>query len=274
MNHLIAKLKNTGDESIYKKILSESEIYRLPDETSQFIEFNPDCKIDEDEWFGIKNFSDKIYCIDFLKKEFNSIEYDPLGRQEVDHVDYICSYQNRNEYHFQRLFKKQRINRKFITIGDKFQITEQQLIIINEHADAIYLKSWDTLLFKSFNKIVGIFNGIDELYRQADDAEIETFLKQDFIHLDDKFSVDKVKKMNRRRIAIAIDTLKGFKIKEKKAIMNYIKEYCPKLETQDDSFVIRSDEELKLLLYGIEQRYYTTPVTNERRLANSVINIQ
>ena len=30
------------------------------------------------------------------------------------------------------------------------------------------------------------------------------------------------------------------------------------------------EDDLKYLLWGIEQRYYTTPVTNENRVANSV----
>ncbi|EFA5442641.1 ATP F0F1 synthase synthase, partial [Escherichia coli] len=35
-------------------------------------------------------------------------------------------------------------------------------------------------------------------------------------------------------------------------------------------FEISCDEELKLLLYGIEERYYTTRFGNEKRLANSI----
>ena len=36
-------------------------------------------------------------------------------------------------------------------------------------------------------------------------------------------------------------------------------------------FAVNSEDELKLLLYGIEQRFYTTLVGGERRIANSVI---
>ena len=34
-----------------------------------------------------------------------------------------------------------------------------------------------------------------------------------------------------------------------------------------------SEKELKELIYGIEQRYYTTEIGNEKRLANSVIKL-
>ena len=36
---------------------------------------------------------------------------------------------------------------------------------------------------------------------------------------------------------------------------------------------IGSEENLKQLMYGIEQRYYTTPIGNEKRLANSITTI-
>lgn len=54
-------------------------------------------------------------------------------------------------------------------------------------------------------------------------------------------------------------------------IFSYIGEYCPSLKTPDNKFAVNSEDELKLLLYGIEQRFYTTLVGGERRLANSVI---
>ena len=31
---------------------------------------------------------------------------------------------------------------------------------------------------------------------------------------------------------------------------------------------------MKYLLWGIEQRYYTTPITKEKRVANSVMKIE
>ncbi len=42
----------------------------------------------------------------------------------------------------------------------------------------------------------------------------------------------------------------------------------------DKSFNIGSEENLKQLMYRIEQRYYTTPIGNEKRLANSITTIE
>ena len=45
------------------------------------------------------------------------------------------------------------------------------------------------------------------------------------------------------------------------------------MKVSENSFEVGSENELKMLLYGIEQRFYTTPVGGEKRLANSVITL-
>jgi hypothetical protein len=63
---------------------------------------------------------------------------------------------------------------------------------------------------------------------------------------------------------------------QKDLMLSYVHRYCDKKLTFDGinkKFEIKSDEELKLLLYGIEQRFYTTALSNQKRLANSVIDL-
>lgn len=38
--------------------------------------------------------------------------------------------------------------------------------------------------------------------------------------------------------------------------------------------MITSEESLKLLLYGIEERFYTTAIGHKKRIANSVVALQ
>ena len=54
----------------------------------------------------------------------------------------------------------------------------------------------------------------------------------------------------------------------------YIAEYCPDLKREDSAFSVGNEEELKLLTWGIQQRFYTTPVGNERRIASAVITME
>ena len=74
---------------------------------------------------------------------------------------------------------------------------------------------------------------------------------------------------------MAMATLAIFSQAQKQTIFNYIKEYCEDLnfDETDKNFTISNDEDLKKLLYGIEQRYYTTLLGGEKRLANSITTL-
>lgn len=270
MNHLIAKIKLTG----YKKMISGDTLFELPNNLDSYVEYSADHNLDEDSWFGIEEFSKKSYCLDFLKITFNSAEYDTLQKIEASKLDFICSYQNNNEYYFQKVTKSQIVNKKILHLGDALRYEENsKIIVINTIPDAIYLKEQDILYFKKLPTISSIFKGIDILYREATKAETINFLKSEFIQLEDNFSENKVGKANRHRIGMALDTLNRFEEEQRGTVKVYIKDYCPDLEYNNGAFKIKSNEELKKLLYGIEQRYYTTPVGNEQRCANSIIRI-
>ncbi|MEH7131411.1 hypothetical protein V7103_24885, partial [Neobacillus drentensis] len=77
MNHLVAKTKGR-EEKIYK-ILSDQFVFELPNDLDNPKNYNSDYKLEDDEWFHIPNFSNEDYCIDFLKKEFISTDYDQIG---------------------------------------------------------------------------------------------------------------------------------------------------------------------------------------------------
>ena len=55
-------------------------------------------------------------------------------------------------------------------------------------------------------------------------------------------------------------------------MFDYIHTYCKHInyDPGQKQFSIADDAQLKFLLYGIEQKFYTTPYTHEKRLANSV----
>lgn len=272
MNHVIAKIRGRGQ--IYKKVISNQTLYSLPEDLANPVAYNPDHNLDVDQWFGIDNFSQKSYCLDLLQHDFHSTDYDTLTAIDTNKMDFLCSYQNDSEYYFQRIPKAQLLGKKWIHIGDAVRFEENnKCIVIKSIADAIYLKAEDRLYFKNLPDITAIFKGIDELYREATKQETIDFLQNDFIHLDGGYSADKVKKANRQRIAMAVDTLNGFETEDKNTVLNYIMVYCPSLVFGENAFTIQSEDDLKLLLYGIEQRYFTTPVGGEKRLANSIIRI-
>ncbi|RED45554.1 hypothetical protein DFQ10_102430 [Winogradskyella eximia] len=271
MNHLLAKKSRQNGQFV--KIMSDENVFELPDDLDNPHEYDTDYKLEDDEWFAIGELSETEYIIDFLTNDFNSAEYNQIVNADYSSLSYLCSYQNDRYYFFQKLSKSQTINRKWFPLNNEPELhSENPIIVIKDIADAIYDKTDDILYFKKLTSITTIFTGIGELYREATQADTETFLENDFINLVDDYDATKVKKANRKRIAMAMDTFNNFNPAQRNSIYGYIKEYCNELEFSDDEecFTIGTEENLKQLLYGIEQRYYTTLIGNEKRLANSV----
>lgn len=272
MNYLIAKKKRTNNT--YFLILSQEEkIYELPLDLTNVKDYDTNYKLEGDEWFGITNFKASNYSISLLEEDFNSAEYHQIGRNQYNLVKFFCAYQDEDDYCFQKFVFSNIINKKWISLSGEPEIkVNQPILIIKTIPDAIYKKSTDTLYFKNLSDAKSFFPEIIELYREATDEETETFLNSEFITLNDGFDKSKVNTANRKRIAMVIETLANLQDAEKIQIHNYIREYCPDLEFSEESsqFKISNEENLKQLIFGIEQRFYTTKVGNEKRLANSI----
>lgn len=273
MNHLVAKVKGVNGD--FFKVILNKEIFKHPVDLNNPKPYNAEDKLESDEWFAVDKFSEQKYCIDFLKKNFNSTEYIQIEKSNFNKIDYLCAYQS-GIYYFQKVGSKHFIHKRLLSLNT-FSITDNEpIIIINSDADALYINNEDRLYFKNLTTITTIFKGIEILYRTATNEETETFLQNSFIKLDKAYTADKVKIANRKRIALAMDTLNKFSAKDKKSIFKYIQDYCIDLQfdPKASNFTIESEEDLKKLLYGIEQRYYTTPLGGEKRVANSITKIE
>ncbi len=275
MNHLLAKKK--GRNADYVKIMSDVDVFELPNDLDHPRMYDSDYSLDDDEWFGIRDFSEKEYCLEILINDFVSAEYDQIRNQEYDNLKFLCFYQDDGYFFFQKLTPSQTVKKKWFKISEEPALmADDPIIIIKSIADAIYSVNDDTLFFKRLQSITTIFKGIGDLYREATQEDTEEFLENDFINLTDDYDASSVKTANRKRIAMAMDTFNNFNEVDRGHIFNYIKEYCTDLTYSDEerNFEIGSEENLKKLLYGIEQRYYTTPLGGEKRLANSITALQ
>lgn len=271
MNYLIAKVKRKRE---YFRVLSEEEdIFTFPSDLINPIDYNPAYKLEDDEWFVIGEFSMKGFAIDLLTKEVIPAEYSQITLEEYSNISYLCAIQE-GYYYFQKLSDSYLIKKSFFSISNEPSIVKNKpIIIINSLPDAIYDCGNDKLYFKKLSTISSIFRGIDSLYKEATHEETEQFLHNEFIQLASDFSAHRVSTPNRKRIAMAMDTLANLNERDQRSIFSYIKEYCDDLTFNEEEsfFQIGSDDDLKKLLYGIEQRYYTTPLGGEKRLANSVL---
>lgn len=272
MNYLLANIQNGKNIEFLKVLTLRSEIIKEPN-LSNTQKYSSEYKLEDDEWFELDNFLSKNYTNGLIEEKFNGTTFNQIEIDKYKEIKYLCVKQN-DLYLFQKMSKTQLLYKSWFKITNSPTLQKDKpIIVINECVDAVYNKNKDTLYFKDIIKIKQMFKGIDNLYRTATQAEVDNFLSKDFILLGAGFTSDGVKTANRKRIAMAIDTLNAFEQDEVVKIVNYIKQYCSDVPLDGDKFIIEKEEHLKLILYGIEQRYYTTQVHPVKRLANSVLEI-
>ncbi len=271
MNYLLAKLKGRTKEFL-KVVASTNDILDVPD-FSNAQDYSPEYKLEDDEWFKLDNFLARDYKNGLIENPFSGTTLNQITTDKYKDIKYLCCKQN-NLYLFQKMSTTQLLSKKWFKITDSPTLqTNKPIIVINEWIDAIYDKKNDILYFKDLVKIKQMFKGIEILYRTATQIEVDTFLTKSFISLGTDFTKDSVKTANRRRIAMALDTLNSFTPAEITQVVAYTKSYCSDVPTDGNKFKIETEEHLKLVLFGIEQRYYTTPIHPEKRLANSILEI-
>ena len=273
MDHILAYIKTRAKKRIFKLVSEQSLFDPVTVDLTACVPYNPDHNLDEDSWFKIEGFSNQAFCIDLLQKVFDSKDYDDLTKENFSKIAYLFAVQG-EDFYFQKITPSLFVKRKTLVFGEAATLQQSQTrLVINALPDAVYFKGSDTLVFRNLATISSIFKGIDELYKEATKEEVEQFLDESFIELSNDYGVEKVSTPNRKRIGLAMKTLESMSADDKTNMLEYIDGYCeqkPKFDQQNQKFEISTDEDLKLLVYGIEQRFYTTPFGKEKRCANSV----
>jgi hypothetical protein len=272
MNHLLAKTK--GKKGDFLTVLSGKTFFSTPKDLGNVKPYSPTYKLEEEEWYAIEKFSEQEFCIDFLKKKFIAVEYMQIEPKKYNDIQYLCAVQD-SKYFFQKITAGQLVKKKFISLSADITFIENEpIIVITNYSDAIYDNQDDILYFKNLSTVQSIFQGIEELFREATQKETEEFLENDFMKLGDGYNADAVKKANRKRITLALKALNSYNKKEKKEMITYIQEYCKKIVFKNNAFEIKTEEDLKEIIYGIEQRYYTTRFGLHKRIVNSYEDIK
>lgn len=273
MKHLVGFL---GDRSggLQKILSTNSSIFDNQD-TSTSQNYEPAYKLEDDEWFHIDNFKARNFNNKFIDKSspLTTTSLNQLAENNYKKINYLA-YEDDGCKYFQKFLSSNLISKKWFTVSPAPVLeNDKKIISLNNNPDAIYNVATDILYFKDISRIKVIFKNIDSLYREATQIEVDEFLQQDFIKLGDNFSSADVKVPNRKRLAQIVDKLDSFTEDDKNTVLNYIHEYCNDVTFENEKFTINTEDDLKLVLFGIDERFYTTNLGCEKRLANSVITI-
>lgn len=268
-NYIYGKVKRK--QNMFRVIEAETEVYDTTHLTLNGVDYNPATLIEDEELYQLTSFSTTGFMLDFLQNDLDSVNHDQITKADLKKLSFICTVQD-NLYFFQIINSNFYISKKWFSIDELTLETNKPIITINPFADAIYDKTSDTLYFKKLTAAQKIFKGMDQLYKEATDGETQTFLNSEFLNVKVDFVASNVTVPNRKRIALVIETLSNFSNDEKQAIYDYTNQYG-QVTYQNGKFKIENDDDLKFVLWGIEQRFYTTPISGEKRVANSVISI-
>lgn len=273
MDYVLAKVKRLRKNPVFKLISNHTLFEKIDIDQAAYINYSPDHNLDDDSWFRVEKFSEQDYCPEKIKGDFDIKNYNDLTKEKFSEISHICAVQG-EDFYFQKVAPSLFLKRKIIAFGEIAEVEKNNpRLVINNQPDAIYFSNIDTLAFRNLATISSIFPGIDELYKEATQEEVKNFLAEPFIALSNNFKEENVSKPNRKRIALAMETLASLPEEHKDAMLSYIDGYCGekiKLDKKTGKFEISTDNDLKLLIYGIEQRFYTTQFGKEKRLANSV----
>jgi len=276
MDYLFAKISKRGADNI-RTVLSDKTVYQIPN-LDNTTEYNDELKLDEGQWFKLDGFSEKEYFPQILEDGINAVEKATITNAEFENIKYLISVQNDELYLFQRVLQGSVVSKRgVLSFFDEPKFEENQtLIIINEYPDAVYNKTTDKLYFKDLSRIRPFFSGIEVLLKEATEQELDNFIGLDLINVKDGFDKSKIGLSNRRRVRTALQQYDSMSENDKSLLNDYIKKYRPQLNYDEDSttFEIGSDEDVKNLIFGIDQRYYTTEISKEQRIANSVSVIE
>ncbi|HFK5504967.1 hypothetical protein [Elizabethkingia anophelis] len=257
--------------NIFRVIETEEEVYNTSQLNLVGVDYNPATLIENEELYKVSQFSQSGYSFDFINNDLNSVNHDQITRNDLTKLSFICTVQD-NLYFFQIVNSSIYISKKWFSIDELTLETEKPIITVNSFADAIYDKNNDILYFKKLPAAQKIFKGMDQLYKEATAHETEVFLQNDFLDVNSSFNNSNVSVPNRKRIALVMQTLNNLSHAERQAVYSYTSHYS-QVSFEDGKFKIETDDDLKFVLWGIEQRFYTTLIGSEKRIANSIISI-
>ncbi|PIE89391.1 MAG: hypothetical protein CR997_11740 [Acidobacteria bacterium] len=160
--------------------------------------------------------------------------------------------------------------KRFLDFSGQPQIVEQRnQVEIKSESDAVYVDAENTLYFKDVAKIKLFVPGIEILHRKATQEEVDDFLGRDFITLE-SYEAASVCVLNRKRIADIGKKIHNLTSEKMIHLIDYAKEQSGIELTEDGTFKISYEIDLKNLLFAMDQRYYYADVYEENRVANSV----
>lgn len=243
--------------------------------------FQPDYKLADDEWFYVVLNADDKALMAYIPTVESTADINNIIRNQYKDlaVLYLANKDSDGKIKiiFNRIFNKfyitSKIFLKFIDSGEAIVTTEENVVEFNSNVDAYWDGNSSKLYFKNYLTIKPLFKGIDKFYRSATSEEVDSFVKSDFFKVEDTFKSEDLGERALRHIAGFIDD-KSINFNDLAVRKNY-NEYAKIFSesgfsiAEDGKFILAKASDLTHVINLLQERYYTTQITNEKRVAHS-----
>ncbi|MFS9178541.1 hypothetical protein [Streptococcus australis] len=256
------KLDNTDD-------ISELVAPEIDPENSR--EFDPEIKLEHEEWFYIELDDVHMSMVkEYGDKFLNTAGLNDVNEEEFSKIELIFRKVENDGLVFQKITQSKRLVDKSI-LKWRHRRAERTIIengIELKSENDAYFDGNDKLYFKNFRTIRSLFKGIDDYYRIASQAEVDEFKEFNLIRFIKEF---KIKTNNLKMLAVLKDY--GIDLNDiavKNTLLRTYSQYPNQEFELDDNqnFIIDSNRKLTCLLKLALGRLYTNPITHHKMEAN------
>jgi len=277
MGTFIAKL--TGDNDCWYKLADQ--IVNEDYDSITFdnpIDYDPN-NTESGQWFKIESFNEKdgflrLLDIDFDVADLSSLTSDQFTEHNIDFVAYYCDH----KYYIQKFTKANFMKKKWFSLdGNAVRYHEEDgLIYINPIPNCIYDNQTKRIYFMDISKAYSVFGDLKLDYKAATETETKRMLQSDLISTANGFNAANVGVSNRKRITSILAKYNAYEPAKKAQLRQYIHEtvgaHLP-FDKTTGKFIVANDIQLRLLLYGVQQRLYQPPLEDEVQVATATTGL-
>ncbi|QKL33622.1 hypothetical protein [Streptococcus mitis] len=265
---------------IYRKLENSEDISELvaPEiDPENSREFDPEIKLEHDEWFYVEIDDSHMSMVkEYEDKFLNTVGLNDVNEAEFSKIDLIFRKVENDGLVFQKITQSKRLVDKSI-LKLRHRRAERTIIengIELKSENDAYFDGNDKLYFKNFRTISSLFKGLDDYYRIASQAEVDEFKEFNLVRFVKEF---KIKTNNLKMLAVLKDY--GIDLNDiavKSTLLRTYSQYPNQEFELDDNqnFIIDSNRKLTCLLKLALGRLYTNPITHHKMEANHAKKIK
>lgn len=252
--------------------LSAVDFYKEPN-ILEATKYNPDKSLDVNEWFYVEMSEAQMSELmgSYLEAIDNSSDLNHVRTDDYEKIEGVYKTLEHGQIIFTKVTKSYKVrNRRFLRFHDTEDAelqTQENSIIFTGVPDA-YFDGEKKLYFKKYEAVRPLFPGIEQYFREATKDEIEEFLNNSFLDVDQNITPETIGQRAAKKIAsilddedVDIDTEVG-----QQKVLHYAENY-PQASVEISEIkklVVKDKKGLGAVLDLLSSKYYTSELTGKK----------